>query len=484
MRVWYEALVNPKHAMLLIILFLPVALTTGQAQDRNYWNNQFGTRSALLSGAVVGSVRDSSAGFYNPAALGLMDDETVAVSANAFRYENGSLENGAGTGSDLDSEQVEIVPLLVSGVYFPSDCPCHVLGYSLLTRSSSNIDASARTDFVSDVISNPAFPGPENYLGSYSVSSDLDEYWAGLSYAHAPAESVSFGVSTFLAYRAQNLNAQTSARAVNQLQNAASDSSTFFDFYNLRLLWKAGSVVDLGSVKLGLTITTPSIDIHGRGSSARDTSVTNVDFDGDGIPGSFVASDRQDGLSAKYRNPLSVALGAEWELLEGTRVDGGLEWFGSVSRYNVLVPDSQDFIRPPGSAPSGVDSRDFLSISDAAKSVLNFAIGIEQELTDRIDLITSFRTDYSYARPYSGDGIGLGITDWNMYHVTLGSTYHRERSDVSLGVVYSFGDAQNFFQVANLSEPTEETFLFGRPRASTIDYDAVSIILGYTYHFE
>ena len=40
------------------------------AQDAHYWSQQYGTRSELLSGAVVGSPQDLSTTFYNPGGPG------------------------------------------------------------------------------------------------------------------------------------------------------------------------------------------------------------------------------------------------------------------------------------------------------------------------------------------------------------------------------------------------------------------------------
>ncbi|MGD8412871.1 MAG: hypothetical protein PVF33_01490, partial [Candidatus Latescibacterota bacterium] len=40
------------------------------AQDTHYWNTQYGPRSMLLSGAVIGNIADMSATYYNPGALG------------------------------------------------------------------------------------------------------------------------------------------------------------------------------------------------------------------------------------------------------------------------------------------------------------------------------------------------------------------------------------------------------------------------------
>jgi hypothetical protein len=60
------------------VLGLGLTITSpAMSQDSNYNTNQYGSRSALMGGAVVGGVRDTSAGFYNPGALGFVDNASL-----------------------------------------------------------------------------------------------------------------------------------------------------------------------------------------------------------------------------------------------------------------------------------------------------------------------------------------------------------------------------------------------------------------------
>ena len=61
------------------------------AQDTHYWNNQYGPRSMLLGGAVIGSANDMSATYYNPGALGYIKEPEVLLSANAYQIEKLSI---------------------------------------------------------------------------------------------------------------------------------------------------------------------------------------------------------------------------------------------------------------------------------------------------------------------------------------------------------------------------------------------------------
>lgn len=450
------------------------------AQDSHYWSHQFGTRSALLGGAVVGGVRDTSAGYYNPGALGFIDNEALSVSANAFRVESVSIENGAGTGDDLDSEEIQVVPLLISGVLKVEDMPDHTFGYSLLTRNTDTLSFNDRRDSLSDLV--PGVPGNEDYIGQYSFESDINEYWAGASWAYKADEQFSFGLTNFLALRSEKNRSNTSSRTINQQSPqlaSTTDVSNLIDYNALRLLWKAGVAADFSPLKVGIVATTPSVNIWGDGTSSRDLTLNGIDFNGDGIGDTVVANDRQDDLDAEYRTPFSLAVGAQYDVCETTKLHASAEWFGAQGTYNAMVPSSRDFVRPTG--VQLLDSRDFLSVQNGAEPVVNWAVGVEQTLTDKITGFFSFRSDYESYRGDETDGTNLGVSSWDIYHATVGGTYRRENSELGVGLVYSFARQDNFTQPVNFANPSVDNAFLGTPGSTSVDYDAVSIIFGYTY---
>ena len=60
-----------------IIFVLMIVCGTGFAQDNHYWTNQYGTKSNLLGGAVVGKVLDLSSTYYNPGWLAFIEKTEV-----------------------------------------------------------------------------------------------------------------------------------------------------------------------------------------------------------------------------------------------------------------------------------------------------------------------------------------------------------------------------------------------------------------------
>ena len=73
-------MIRHKALVLLILLIVTLSLK-GNAQDTHYWTHQYGTRSTLLGGLVIGSVLDLSGTFYNPGGLSLIDDPETILAA-------------------------------------------------------------------------------------------------------------------------------------------------------------------------------------------------------------------------------------------------------------------------------------------------------------------------------------------------------------------------------------------------------------------
>jgi len=258
---------------LVVFILIPVFSMPVFSQEHHYWSNQFGSRSALMSGAVVGGVRDTSAGFYNPGALGFIDQATFSASGNGYQVESVDISRGAGTGQDIDSFNTNIVPLLISGTVMWRG---HAFGYSLITKNQSDVKMSGRVDKELDVLQSNSlagsnvFDGSEDYRAQFTYNSDVSETWGGLSWAYQVRDNISVGVSGFLALRDQSFNVTQFARATNtnSFFLASEDAFLNADFYNVRGLLKFGVAADFGALKLGATMTTPSLSLVGKGTVA------------------------------------------------------------------------------------------------------------------------------------------------------------------------------------------------------------------------
>ncbi len=471
-------------AFILVFNFTSAALCS----EHHYWSNQFGSRSALMSGAVVGGVRDTSAGFYNPGAIGFITESTFSVSANGYRLESIKLDDGAGTGEDIDSREKAVIPLLISGT---SELGGSTFGYSLIAKKQSSVSMSGRRIQISDIFSsNPdyldpieidsgtAFDGDEECRAQFSYESDVKELWGGLSWARK-INHFSVGMTAFLAFRNQSYNITQFSRVTNldTLYIATEDKFSNADFYNVRGLAKFGGAADFGAFRMGATLTTPSVSLYGKGTvGSGESRIKEDDVIG------HLSDDRQDGLDADYKTPLSLAAGFEYAITKKTCIAGTVEWFAEQDRYDVILPESRSYF--VGDTDIGIDSRDVLKVEDAADSVANFAVAVEQVFTDKIKGYLSFCTDYSSYRDELDKK--MGISNWDIYHTTIGVTHKGKSSELAMGLTYSFGSQDNYQQLANLNpdDRTEDSFLFAENKKTSADYSSFGIIIGYTYFFK
>jgi hypothetical protein len=502
-----------------IILYGSLAFFTKNllAQDSNYWMQQFGSRSALLGGAVAGGVRDNSAVIYNPGALAFIDSNSISVSGNGYQYSMLKLQNGAGTNLDLKSNRAQTIPLMISGMYRFKKHPKHFLGFTVMQKQQTGFSMTARNHTT---LQNPDSLGQEEYVGQYDIKSSLNEIWAGISYAYHLNKHISLGITNFIAYRRQSLNEVFIARAFmldtiysqHVTPEATSDDITAIQFSNVRDFAKIGLSLDYGKLKLGITITTPGINLGGGSIVSADNSATDVNESGISLASglkqqidsgwgkgygnyrnnylySYTNNDRQPASGQKiktiYKSPLSVAGGIEYTIGK-TTIMATAEWFQAISSYNLETPLATEFALP-ANAQYGQTSDQFLRIREGAISVTNFAFGIEQSVTKSFSLLASFRTDFSSYAADDSIGLALSQTYWDLYHVTLGSTIKQKRSDFSIGLSYTFGNTTDS-QWVNLTEPTQNgngnDYLQGNLQNTTTTFHSYALILGYTYHLK
>ncbi len=496
-----------KNPLLLLLAGIIISASTNSvsAQDQHYWNIMGGTRSALMGGMVVGGVRDNSATFYNPGALGFINIQGHTISATAYHLERVLLDNGAGVGLDIESNQLNIIPTMAAGAF---DIPIINVGpiiYSLSTKAYSSVKASARTEFSRDIIPTienvlvlgnnqtvNIFEGEELYNAQYFLDVFIEEYWGGLSYAKKINENFSIGLTGFGVYtsRTQNQSVSNFAYDKNTLQSASTKILEYIDFWSVRFISKLGLAIDYGKLKSGFTITTPSINLLGTANINSEIGSSRIliiedQNGGTKIPIDIFASDRQERLKVKYKSPLSIAAGFEYELSDRLRISVATEWFMKQNKYTIINPGYNQYfvgIDELSDDPS-YNSQVLLRVEDESKSVINFGAALEYDLFEDIKSYFSFRTDYKHNTSFQTEGISLGLSDWNIYHFTTGATYSDKTSKLGIGAKISFGRNDNVGQVINISNPElrENSFLlFGENGDSSGNYFNFGVILSYT----
>jgi hypothetical protein len=451
----------------LVAVLLSIAVAPAAAQDTNYWNIQYGTHATLLGGAVIGSVSDLSATYYNPGAVALFDDPRFILSAKVYEQNSLTVENGAGPGADLTSSSISPSPSFVAAALKFKWLHENKLAVSILTRQRMNAEAATRRITTFDVL--PGVPGVEDFAGGVSFEQEVEEDWVGVTWARALGPRIGIGVSPYVAYRHQKWRRETIVQVLQGGGELASSTDIRrFEYQNYRLLAKFGLGVDVRPVTFGLTVTTPGGNLHGTGSTGRHTFINGVDLDGNGTPDSYFASNYQEDVPSAYHSPWSVGFGCAYDF--GPIVPhASAEWFAAVSRFDVL--ETSTYI--------GQSSGDVLSnpLTLELQSVTNFGIGLDYLLGEKSILSGSFITDFSAYQ--SGTTTNLALSRWDMYHVSGGATFKVASSEITLGLSYAFG-SEDIPQPIDISGPADGTSA-GTGNNSTFRVRRIKFLFGFNF---
>jgi hypothetical protein len=482
--------------LISIILFLTI-----QAQDRHFWDQAVGGKTALLGGVAIGGVRDYSATFYNPGALGFISKNKLSFSFNMYGIKSFTFIDGAGPGIDPNYTRVSLFPASLAGsLPFFGDSLSR-FSYMIYGNGYSYVRVSERYEGYADVIptrppAQPGFPnsfeGEELLINQGKLDALLQEVTVGFGYGRMISDNVGVGVTLLGAYRDQTKVRYESYAALDTTIQRAATSEIFvdIDYWAVRLSLKFGISIEWDDLKLGATFTTPSFPIKkASGGTDHASLISNnvlviVDSSTNQVlPIDILASDRQEGLPVNYISPYYIGAGIEYKFSDKTIAHLSAEWFGPLSTYVVLQPESHDFIRNTVGVFPVYDSAELLRVYDAMKTTLNVGIALEQKLTDKFTGYAAVRTDFSNANFPEIDGLRVGFTDWDIYHFTLGASTELNNTFIGVGFEYSHGQRSDFIQIFNFPTGVVEpgdVAIYSERGTSKVLYNNFNIFFGVT----
>jgi hypothetical protein len=436
------------------------------AQDAHHWSQHYGTESTLLSGVVIGSSLDLSAIYYNPGAIVLLEDYEFLLSASVFDVT--TLKFKGLSESEPTVSSIRTQPGFVS-VALPSDwLPSNQLAACYLKRQRSE---GRFIGHSSDLYSAAQSPGGlENSDGEVIVEQRLDEDWYGVGWARNLSPTAGIGVTQFLAVRSHRARLQTTAQELTAGGDVAFlIAADEFDYRNFRLLWKLGMALDNDPLSLGLTVTTPSVNLFGGGSTFFNRTHTGFDFDGGGTVDPVYAVDFQDELDSEYPSSWAVGLGAAYGL-GSTRLHFSAEWFDAVEGFTVLDAKA--------ARSQSTGEAVFFSLEQELDSVINWGVGIEHEFANGMSAYGSFATDKSAVTP--GSSRNLSMTTWDIYQVVGGTSFTFAKTDFNLGLGYSFGSDTRAWPHGSI-ELDDDAVAVDIPESVDADFKRIKVIFGFSF---
>ncbi|OJJ17799.1 hypothetical protein BKI52_28475 [marine bacterium AO1-C] len=479
----------------MLFLLVPYA---GLTQQHHYWNAQYGARSSLLGGAVIAGVNDNSAIYYNPAALTEATNASISLNANAYEVSWFNMKDGLGQGYDLEARSFDLYPQFASGsINFKN--PKLKMGYALLTRDYTYLKMDERFVTFTDAI--VGLPGNEEFIGSFEYLNRVNEQWAALAVGYQLSPKLSIGLTQFFGYRSHTSRATFTSEAVTSIPGnpfyiARVRQHEDISYDNIKAIWKLGILLNLEHWKIGLTVTSPSVNINPAGYSTgtvrREFSVENLNvFLPDTLYPTFLASDKQEDIKSLYKYPLSVGLGIEYSTPK-IKVSISAEYFSEIAKYRVLSGQLRSIFRP-SNVLQNLATDEFVSVVNHSKQIVNVAVGLEQVITPKWSLLAGFRTDvnafdYDVAIAGATSPIGEIVTEptyWDLYHFSLGVSINRKRNKMTIGLNYYTNFSPNARQYSNYDNPKDFNFFEGEVNNNArTTSTGLRLIIGYTHYLK
>jgi hypothetical protein len=331
------------------------------------------------------------------------------------------------------------------------------LAISILTRQNSNLEFSARVIDSLEVIESS--PGKESFAGGINTEKKFNDVWGGITYSTKLSKTIGIGVTGYVSYRSHKVSSITILQALQTNGDIASYSNiNNYRFNNCRSLLKAGLGFNLNPLTLGVTVTTPSLNLFGTGSVGTHLFVSGIDTN-------MFNSNYQEEVKSEFNSSWAAGIGCAYRLGK-TIFHLSAEWYDAISRFNVLDTE------PYESQSSGETLTN--DLTHEAKSLINFGLGMDYFASDSLIFSLSVTSDFSAYVDNTTSNLAA-YSAWDLIHIAAGSTFNFFKSEITVGVVYSFG-SQTINNNINIT-PDDDNNSVGRQ--SEFDYSQIKVLLGF-----
>jgi hypothetical protein len=450
-----------------VFTFLACSLLTAgaRAQDSHYWNLFYGTQATLLSGAVIGSASDLSATYYNPGMLAVNRESGLLLGANVYQFQQFSIKESTSPG--VTDSRIAPAPGLVAG-RVPVDSALGGIAYSILTRQYLVSNLESRFVGARDLVGNDGVP--DRYSADLVFNANLSETWVGVTLFRLLNPQVGVGLSNYVAYRGQATRGFGAGQAL-ETDGMLTSTTRIRDinYYNFRLVWKLGVGVDLDPLTLGLTVTTPSVNLFGKGSAFVSYSGGAAGTLPDTARKSQLVASNQEDVAARYKTSWAIGAGLGYRLGK-SRIHFSAEWYAPVALFRVL--ETSSFIGQS-------DGKQYAAeITTEMKAVLNAGLGFQYTLSPTLSLFTSIVTDFSNVPP--GTSGNLALSPWDLLHYSLGAVLSFSSLDLTAGASFAGGQAP-LKDIPWARESSGMGQVLGTLASGDVQYFSATVVLAFTF---
>ena len=444
-------------------------------QDGHYWTQQYGTRSMLLSGSVIGGVEDLGAVYYNPARLSQIDNPAFILSADVYEVNNIEIKDAFGDNISSKRRDIRGVPSLAAGTFKLPFLEKHSFAWAILLRSDGNLGFSYKNEVYDDVIGE--YPGNEYFGAEASLTQKSNDQWTGLNWSYPITDKLSVGMSGFLSLVSQNKGMQVNLQAYTDSNETASyrfNRNVSFEQYSF--IGKLGFSYIHKYFTAGLTFLTPRYYLKGKGGYNYEEFFSGIHNQSD--ENDRYISSYQSDIKINYQSSYAMGGGVSIHVKK-SKIHLSSEWYSPLTHYTIMEADNY----------IGQSSGDTLGFKliDELHSVVNFGIGVELYLNDKVSGYVSACTDYSgvatnISRFFENEPVASNsIFQADYYHFGGGVVMHFKVADITLGGTYT-GANQQFNRPINFPDNAGEKIFDSNDKA-TLSWDRFRLVFSFSVPF-
>jgi len=404
----------------------------------NYRLENYGNRSILLNGNVTGSVEDLGLTYYNPSRLAMLENPSFSITAKAYELSNINFNDALGSGENISSSSFRALPSMISGTFKIKSLPKDKFAYSFISKSRQNFNFTAKTGLLEGEFVNN-IPGAEKFLGKSNLIDNIEDEWFGVTWARKVTDNFSIGISSFASLYKMAGEANT-IYAAESNQNIVATYVNNLNFVqrNYSLFFKIGGSLEVKNLSLGVNFHLPNISLYNNASFNSEAFLSGL-----GSGQDFFNIKNFSDLQNSRKTPFGISFGGGLKLKKNT-IHFNVEWFDGVKKYErISIPETLNN-----------SNNTQVEFNEQLKSVLNFGLGLEFFISDRINFYGSFSSDFlaDVESPNLFDVINQTneIINYksNYWHYSAGFDFDLKWGKFILGSVYST-TSSSFIQPIN-----------------------------------
>jgi hypothetical protein len=451
----------------IIVIFGCVA---AMAQDAHYNSQQPDAKGTLDGGTGTAGSRELSAFYYNPGVISLFDESNLGLSGSLYAIDFIRLNND---NVPMSGSFFQTMPSMLVGTF-------KLKNWERITSSFGYFNNGFYNGRITGFeAKNTVRDGQAlTELYNYTIQTRYTSDWFGAGLSYRVSEKMGIGGVIYAQTVSKIYTQNTSVNAVDSDAALVYSWKDFRDYrgFSPGLVFNFGLVYSDGPHEWGMNIIPPRINVTPLAYSKLERTYQEQDLEGN-ITYSVL---HDPSFLAYIKRPLEMNVGYAYKY-RGRQLKLRLAYFSGIDPYKMGFSGENEFRT---GIFNNADDFDFLPV-EAINQVINIGLGYEWTLNDKVNLVSGFRTDFTYFdnQKFEYQDFTPTMVIWNIYRLSFGTNITHKWLRLNTGVDYGFSfdqDINHLVGFQNTYLPIDEIV---KNSQTDVFYQQFKIFLGLILSF-